>query len=269
MSDPLAAIDVDLLDELPLWSAPFASMMLDRIPLDRSLTYLDVGCGTGWLTVEIAQRCGRGVRVIAVDPWHEAVARLGRKVRFLGFEGVTVIESDAAEAALDDGTIDVIVSNLGVNNFADPPAVLARLRRAARPGGRLFLTTNLTGHMAELYEVLRGVLLRRGHADRLEAFSEHVAHRGTVESVSALLAAAGFDTVDVATGSFRMRWADGAALLRHFLIRVGFLPAWKALVPGDDVEETFADLERALDAVAAEAGELALTIPTAMIEARA
>jgi len=73
-------LDGDLYDELPLWSAPFGLMILDRVPLKAGHTYLDVGAGTGFLTVELAQRSGPDARVIAVDPWSAAVKRLRRKM---------------------------------------------------------------------------------------------------------------------------------------------------------------------------------------------
>ena len=59
----------ELYDELPLWSAPFGLLLLDRVPLRPGLTVLDVGAGTGFLTLELAQRCGLQTTVIAVDPW--------------------------------------------------------------------------------------------------------------------------------------------------------------------------------------------------------
>ena len=42
----------DMYDELPLWSAAFGLRLLDRIPVRSGLTILDVGAGTGFLTVE-------------------------------------------------------------------------------------------------------------------------------------------------------------------------------------------------------------------------
>lgn len=37
----------DLYDELPLWSAPFGLLLLDRVPVRPDLTILDIGAGTG------------------------------------------------------------------------------------------------------------------------------------------------------------------------------------------------------------------------------
>ena len=60
--------------------------------------------------------------------------------------------------------------------------------------------------------------------------------------------------------------ANGTALLNHHFIKLGFLDAWKKVVPGRETE-MFLRLQRRLDDVAAQNGELGLTIPMAYIEA--
>src|SRR5712692_2876523 len=99
----------------------------------------------------------------------------------------------------------------------------------------------------ELYDELE-------QQDRLAAFDAHVSHRGTVDSVAKMLAAAGFQIVSVAMDQFRMRFADGSSLLRHHFIRLGFVPGWKSIVPADALQQTFETLERNLNALAAERG---------------
>src|SRR5262245_31046602 len=67
-------------DELPLWSAPFGLLVLQQLPLHVGDRILDVGAGTGFLTVELAQRCGPSAHVVAVDPWASALRRLQAKI---------------------------------------------------------------------------------------------------------------------------------------------------------------------------------------------
>ena len=258
----------DLYDELPLWSAPFGLMLLDRVPLKPGLTVLDVGAGTGFLSLELAERCGPMSRVVAVDPWAGGIERLRAKIAQRGLTNVTLLEQDAAALDLPDTSVDVIVSNLGINNFADAAGVLRQCARVARPGATQILTTNLAGHMAEFYAIYRQVLLDLGHDDRLFALEEHVGHRGTVDTVTALIESGGFSVTEVERSAFRWRFADGTALLRHFFIRLGFIQGWKGVARPDAVIETFSALEAALNAAARERGELALTIPMACISAR-
>jgi ubiquinone/menaquinone biosynthesis C-methylase UbiE len=236
--------------------------------MKSGITILDVGAGTGFLTLELAQRCGAESKVIAVDPWGSGMSRLRRKLDERGVVNVVLIEQDAAAMHLPDDSIDVIVSNLGINNFDDVDAVLRECLRVAKPDAKLFLTTNLVGHMSEFYDVYRATLIEMGQLDRLAALDAHINHRGTVDSVSRTIRDAGFEVLHIDTQSFRMRFANGASLLRHYFIRLGFIQGWKSVASPDSVEATFETLERNLNTLAAERGELALTIPMACVEAR-
>jgi ubiquinone/menaquinone biosynthesis C-methylase UbiE len=257
----------DLYDELPLWSAPFGLMLLEQVAMRPGMTILDVGAGTGFLTIELAQRCGCDAVVIAVDPWEAAMKRLTRKLEYLGLRNVRTLVQDAATIDLPDASVDLIVSNLGINNFENAEAVLQTCFRVAKPGASLILTTNLVGHMNEFYEAYRSVLVELGFASQLVALDAHINRRATVTSVKTRLECAGFMFVDAATRSFHERFVDGSSLLRHHFIRLGFVPGWKAIAPERSVEKTFAVLEHRLNAIAAQHGELSLTIPAACIQA--
>jgi ubiquinone/menaquinone biosynthesis C-methylase UbiE len=257
----------DLYDELPLWSASFGLMLLEQVALRPGITILDVGAGSGFLTIELAQRCGSEAMVIAVDPWQAAMTRLARKLDHLGLQNVRMLVQDAATIDLPDGSVDLIVSNLGINNFENPEAALRSCFRVAKPGARLFLTTNLVGHMNEFYEAYRSVLLDLGFPDRLAALDTHISHRATVDSVRRLLEGAGFKFEKAVTRLFRERFVDGSSLLHHYFIRLAFVPAWKSVAPEGAVEPTFAALEQRLNSIAAQCGELSLTIPAACIQA--
>ena len=257
----------DLYDELPLWSAPFGLLLLEHVKMRPSITILDVGAGTGFLTIELAQRCGSDAKVIAVDPWEAAMTRLMRKVDHLGIQNVRTLVQDASTIDLPDASVDLIVSNLGINNFDNPEATLRSCFRVAKPGASLYLTTNLAGHMAEFYEAYRNVLVELGYTGQLATLDAHIGHRATVDSVRTLLERAGFKFIEAVTRSFPERFVDGSSLLRHYFMRLGFVQGWKSVAPQGAVEATFAALENRLNELAAERGELSLTIPAACIEA--
>ena len=104
---------VEQYDELPLWSAPFGLMLLDRVPLKPGMVVLDVGAGTGFLTVELAQRCGPTARVVAVDPWKPAMDRLRGKLGYLGLTNVDLQERDAAALDLPGESVDLEIRHYG------------------------------------------------------------------------------------------------------------------------------------------------------------
>jgi len=254
-------------DELPLWSAPFGLMLLDRVPISPDLTILDIGAGTGFLSLELAQRCGPDAKVIAIDPWIPGMQRLRGKIDRLGIENIVLLEQSAETIDLPDGSIDLIVSNLGLNNFERPEEVLKSCFRVAKAGATLLLTTNISGHMKEFYDVYRDTLIELGHNDRITELDAHISHRGTVESLQSLATDAGFLVERVDRQDFRMRFANGSSLFRHYFIRLGFMDGWKRVAPPFVSALFFRRLEQNLDQLSAERGEIALTIPMACLEA--
>ena len=75
-------------DELPLWSAMFGLLLLEEIPLTNVRAALDVGCGTGFPLIELAERLGPSVDVHGVDVWSGALARAREKIAARGTPNV-------------------------------------------------------------------------------------------------------------------------------------------------------------------------------------
>jgi arsenite methyltransferase len=255
-------------DELPLWSAMFGLLLLDEVPMTGVKTALDVGCGTGFPLIELAERLGARTEVHGLDIWAQALKRAAEKIQSRETPNVTFHEGSASAMPFADETFDLIVSNLGVNNFDDRASSIRECRRVARRGAKIALTTNLQGHMQEFYEVFHQILDSYGDDEARSNLKQHVAHRPTVASVHDLLESAGFSVSRVVERAGRMRFANGSALLNHHFIKLGFLDAWKKVLPGRE-REIFLSLQRKLDEVAAKAGGLILTIPMAYIEAAA
>jgi ubiquinone/menaquinone biosynthesis C-methylase UbiE len=255
-------------DELPLWASRFGALLLDNLPFVRDITVLDVGPGTGFPLFELAHRFGESCRFIGLDPWKAALDRAMTKRRYYQWlKHLYLIQGDASRLPLPDASVGLITSNLGINNFDDPPAAMTECARVAQRGARLVLTTNITGHMREFYTVFAAVLRDFGNYEYEERLAANEAHRGTVESVRALIEGGGFQVARVIRESFPIRYADGSALLRHSLTRIGFLPAWRAVVDPADEQTVFAELEKRLNVLAAEQGELRVTIPMLYVEA--
>lgn len=254
-------------DELPFWSAMFGLVLLKHLPIKRHQYVLDIGFGTGFPLLELAQRMGSTCTIYGIDPWEKAVERARLKARIWNISNVGLKLGRAEKMPFGDGMFDLIVSNLGLNNFADQGVVLKECWRVLKSSGRLALTTNLKGHMAEFYEVFASTLGRIGQPKELEALRNHIGHRATVESLDQLCTQAGFRITKLQEESNSIRVADGSALFRHYFVRLGFMPAWKDLIDERNREHVFAELEKDLNRAAENTGELALTIPIAYLEA--
>jgi ubiquinone/menaquinone biosynthesis C-methylase UbiE len=257
---------VSAYDELPLWSAPFGLLLLKHVRLERGMQVLDIGCGTGFPLLELAQRLGPSCHVSGIDPWGLALRRARQKMLHYKNRNTAVVQGDGAALPFPDRRFHLVVSNLGLNNFASPERALAECYRVLRAGGRLVLTTNLRGHMRELYEAFASVLRDFARPDWLERLGQHIEHRATVERVRRQFAEAGFTVSRVFYEEFSMRFTDGSAFLRHHFIKAGFLDAWREVVGAQSEREVFSLLEERLNHLVEGDGELALTIPMAYLE---
>lgn len=267
--DPLIASDfASVFDELSFWSSRFGQLLFNNIELRGHINILDLGSGTGFPLFELAHTFGRTCHVTGLDPWTQAVERARLKQKIYELPNVRIMEGDGAEQPFEEGTFDLIVSNLGINNFEKPAKVLAECFRVARPGATLVMTTNVKGHYREFYEIYRAVLSELGKEHRTERLNENEEHRGTKESVCALIEAAGFHVARAIEDEFQMRFLDGSAMLRHSLVRFGFMDGWRGVVAQDEEEEVFALLERRLNEAAARQGELRMTVPMLYVEGK-
>ncbi len=258
---------VSAYDEVSLWSAMFGQMLLEHVPLGRSRTVLDIGYGAGFPLLELAQRLGASSKVYGIDPWAAARQRAERKAQLWRVRNVELLTGYGAAMPFPGEFFDLLVSNLGVNNFADPQAVLKECWRVARSSARLALTTNLQGHMQEFYEVFESTLRALGREDDLARLRAHIAHRATVTGLETMFQQVGFRLATVHRQSAVMRFVDGSALLNHYFIKMGFLDDWKAVVEPAEQANVFACLEDNLNRLAENQGELRLTIPMAYVEA--
>ena len=242
---------VSAYDEVPLWSAMFGLLLLEEVPLLGVRRALDVACGTGFPLIELAERLGPDCEVHGVDVWTQALARAAEKLRVRGVRNVTLHETSATTLPFPDGHFDLVVSNLGVNNFDDRVGAVRECFRVLGSGGTMALTTNVVGHMREFYEAFAAILRDEEDPTALARLDEHIAHRATASSVRDLLADSGFIVTRVVEREESMRFASGRALFHHYFIKLGFLDGWKGVVE-EDRDRIFKRMVERLDARARE-----------------
>ncbi|MFL6246840.1 MAG: class I SAM-dependent methyltransferase [Thermoanaerobaculia bacterium] len=240
-------------DELSFWSSRFGALLFDHLELRPNVTGLDVACGTGFPLFELAHAHGPSSHFTGLDVWPDAIRRAHRKLAVYGLTNVALQEGDAQAMPFPDASFDLITSNLGINNFADPPAAMRECYRVARQGARIALTTNLTGHMAAFYDIFRATLRELGRAGLVPALDAQEAHRGTRDTIEQLLVEAGFRITQLVDGEFFLSFANGTAMLRHPLVGF-FLEGWLTVT---DDQEVWRVIEAKLNA----ASSLRMRVP--------
>lgn len=116
--------------------APAGEAGLRALAAQPGEQVLDLGCGAGATTAEIARAVGPEGGVTAVDVSPDLLAAARARP---GCEQVSFIEGDAAELALPEAAFDALFSRFGCMFFAEPLRGFANLHRAMRPGGRAVL----------------------------------------------------------------------------------------------------------------------------------
>ena len=257
---------VNTFDELPLWSASFGLLLLKHVELKPNIIVIDIGSGAGFPLLELASRLGNSCQLYGIDPWHNANNRAKAKIRNYGLTNVEIIESNAEQIPFEDKSVDLIVSNLGINNFSNPQQVFRECHRVLKTDGKLSLTTNLNGHWKEFYNVFYSTLEELKLEKYIPNLKAEEEHRGTINSVSNLFTSNGFTINKVVVESFEMKFLDGTAFLNHHFIKLGWLEGWMKLFPEDLHISIFSSLERNLNNMNVDSKCLDLQVPMAFFQ---
>jgi len=114
---------------------PLGRVAMDRAQIESGHRVLDVGCGCGHTSIDLAQRVGSEGRVEGLDLSEPMLAEA--RAQSAGIDNLSFTAADAQSCWLDGEGYDRIFSRFGVMFFADPQAAFANLRSALRPAGRL------------------------------------------------------------------------------------------------------------------------------------
>jgi SAM-dependent methyltransferase len=127
---------IELEEHTDVLTRPFGAAAMEALRVEAGDRLLDVGCGCGDTTIELARRAGDGGHVVGIDLSAAMLDRARVRSAEAGVGTVEFLQADAQTDALPDG-LDGLYSRFGVMFFDDPPAAFTNLARALRPGGRL------------------------------------------------------------------------------------------------------------------------------------
>jgi arsenite methyltransferase len=165
---------VSIMDELPLWSAPFGLDLLDAVRLIPNMTALDIGSGSGFPMIELALRLGPSSQVLGIDPWKRAIERTRLKIKVLNLRNAEVIRGIAERMPFKDNHFDLLVSNNGINNVEDMKASLWECSRVGKKGAQFVITLNLENTMIEFYNVFEEAMKRNDLLEEIKSMKAQI-----------------------------------------------------------------------------------------------
>jgi trans-aconitate methyltransferase len=127
----------------------FGASLVETLNPQPGERILDVGCGTGQLTAEIARS---GATVVGLDSSAEMLAEARKN-----YPDLTFVEGDAASFGFPE-TFDAVFSNAVLHWVKDADGAANSIAQALRPGGRFVAEFGGKGNIAAVQTALRAVL---------------------------------------------------------------------------------------------------------------
>ena len=208
---------------------------------------LDIGCGLGDSTLQLARLVGRDGHAHGVDVAERMVAGAREDADAAGVENVSFEAVDVQVASFED-TYDYAFGRFGTMFFANPVVALRNVRHALRPGGRLNMVVwrrkldNAWVHRAET--------IVEQFLDRPEEYDEPTCGPGpfsmaNADTVTDVLKHAGYEDIQLKRQDLRIKTGDSLQHAVDLVMSLG--PAGEVLrLWGDRVDEIRPKIEAAL-----------------------
>ena len=113
------------------------ALLLARLGVTGGENVLEIGCGTGALTVPLAAAVGDNGRLVAVDISEPMIGVARQRVEERGLHNVKLLLGDAQVFEFESAAFELATSRMGVMFFANPAAAFRNIGGALKPGGRL------------------------------------------------------------------------------------------------------------------------------------
>lgn len=149
-------------------------------------TVLDLGSGAGFDSFLASEKVGPEGKVIGVDMTGEMVTRARANAAAAGRRNVEFRQGDIENLPVEDGSVDLVISNCVINLVPDKKAAFKEAYRVLRPGGRLAVSDIVL--LAKLPDLVR---------DSIEAYVGCVAGAAMKDDYLASMRSAGFEEVRV------------------------------------------------------------------------
>jgi ubiquinone/menaquinone biosynthesis C-methylase UbiE len=171
------------------------SLVLEKVRIEKGMHVLDLGCGTGTATLEIASRLEGIGRVVGLDLSEKMLGEAERKLAELQYTNVEFVLGSASDLSYESCFDYVLTTNV-FHHFSDKAGVFSRVWRSLKPGG-CFLVQDICDDFILMKVVdFAGKIGERAHVGSTTSLG-----------LRELLASAGF--VDVEVWVQKLNWFWG------------------------------------------------------------
>jgi ubiquinone/menaquinone biosynthesis C-methylase UbiE len=196
------------------FSWPLALRMAAVAEVGSGQRVLDVGCGIGDPTLQVAVLVGPHGRVLGLDIAEGMIAIARERAAALGLSHAEFRVDDVTTAALPATDFDVVLGRWSLIYLEDVPRVLERLRSALVPGGRIAVTAWAPPDVNPWFTVPQEALARIRRVPPQDPDLPGVFHLSTDGALARALVGAGFQAVGQERVVLSQPARDGAEFWR-------------------------------------------------------
>lgn len=172
-------------------------ILIEKLGVKPGDTVLDVGCGTGRLTLHVAGITGPGGRVVGIDPSVQRIEVAQRKIRDTPLPNVSFEIGNSNDLyRFEDNSFDIVYLNIVLHWIQEKEDALAQIYRVLKPGGRLGITTGNKDKPYTVKSIIDEVLLRPRYAGAVDA-EKQTSKPMNMSELETLLEDAGFKIIEI------------------------------------------------------------------------
>ncbi|MCX9010521.1 MAG: methyltransferase domain-containing protein [Candidatus Methanoperedens sp.] len=171
--------------------------LIEKLGVKTGHIVLDVGCGTGRLTLHVARMIGPGGIVVGIDPSVQRVEVAKRKLRDMPHPNISFETGNSNDLYhFEDNSFDIIYLNIVLHWIQEKEDALARIYRVLKPGGRLGITTGNKDKPYTVKSVIDEVLRRPRYAGAVDP-KKQASKPVNMSELKTLLEGAGFKIIEI------------------------------------------------------------------------
>ena len=150
--------------------------LLQALNVQPGQVVCDMGCGNGFYTLQLAKLVGEKGKVLAVDIQPEMLHMLSERARESGITNIVPVTGTQIDPRLEPGSVDLILLVDVYHEFSHPAEMLAAMRTALKPGGRIalaeFRLEDRSVPIKRLHKMSKKQILREYGANGLKLVEE-------------------------------------------------------------------------------------------------